>query len=99
MHASAFFHSLAFVTFLSLPEVSLTKYLKVVPERDEKAPSFPFDILEIRRLVQHLHAIHRQFFGLFSYTLSLWILRLTQSSEGGPQSRLNLPQNRSNLAK
>ena len=65
MHASAFFHSLAFVTFLSLPEVSLTKYLKVVPERDEKAPSFPFDILEIRRLVQHLHAIHRQFLASF----------------------------------
>jgi hypothetical protein len=62
MHASVLFHSLALVTFLSLPQVSITKFLKVVSERDEKAHNFPFDILEIRRLVQHLHATHHQFF-------------------------------------
>jgi hypothetical protein len=99
MHASALFHSLALVTFLSLLEVSLINYLKLVPERDENAHSFSIDILEIRRLFQHLHAIHPQFFGLFSCILGLLILRLTQSSEGGPQNRQNLAQNRSNLTK
>jgi hypothetical protein len=36
---------LLLVTFLFLPDVSLTKYLKVVPECDEKAHGFPSNIL------------------------------------------------------